>query len=151
MAVATLSDLGIMLALFEVANKTAAFCDRDVFTLDDLGMAARAPELFSSLEVLQVNLVVEHDFLELVQSLEESFVVTPCTKARFIGYFSPRLGFQVELRPITADLEEPFDFSPQLGPQPRRIVADVAFDIFVGGSLPTLIKRFHIVAGGTKL
>jgi hypothetical protein len=48
MTVGTFADLGIMLTLLEMADKTCAFSDSYVFTLDNLGMTACAPELFAS-------------------------------------------------------------------------------------------------------
>jgi hypothetical protein len=47
--VGTFADLGIMLALLEMADKTGAVSYCYVFTLDNLGMTACAPELFASL------------------------------------------------------------------------------------------------------
>jgi hypothetical protein len=64
MTVGTFADLGIMLALFEMADKTCAFSDSYVFTLDNLGMTACAPELFASFQVREVNFVVKNNFIK---------------------------------------------------------------------------------------
>ena len=47
MAVGTLTNLKVMLAFFEMADKACAVCNSDVFTLDNLGMAAGALELLA--------------------------------------------------------------------------------------------------------
>jgi hypothetical protein len=48
MAVVTIAYSGVMFAFFEMANKTGAFSNCNVFTLNNLGMAARAAESLAS-------------------------------------------------------------------------------------------------------
>jgi hypothetical protein len=59
------ADFGIMLAFFEMADKTGAVGDSYVLSLNDLGMAACAAELFASLQVGEMNFVVKNDFVEI--------------------------------------------------------------------------------------
>jgi hypothetical protein len=75
-AVVAVIDLGIMLAFFEMTNETGALGNRDVFTLDDLGVAACTLELFASFEVLEMDFMVERDLVERHLAFQESFVVT---------------------------------------------------------------------------
>ena len=49
---------------FEVTQETGRFRDHDVIALYDLGMAARAAQLFASSEFPKVRFVVEHDAFE---------------------------------------------------------------------------------------
>jgi len=46
MAMGTIIYLGIVLAFFEMADEAGAFSDRDVLSLNDLGVAACALEAF---------------------------------------------------------------------------------------------------------
>jgi len=64
MTVGTFDDLGIMLALLEMADITCAVSDGYVFTLDSLGMTACALELFASFQVRKVNFVVKNNFIK---------------------------------------------------------------------------------------
>jgi hypothetical protein len=90
-AVRTLADFGIVLAFFEMTDETGAVRDRNVLSLDDLGMAACAAEPFASLQVSEMNGVVKHDFVETDLPLQKSFIMTPFAKTTFIRNFSPGL------------------------------------------------------------
>jgi hypothetical protein len=91
MTVGTFADLGIMLALLEMADKTCAFSDGYVFTLDNLGMTACAPELFASFQISKVNFVIKDYFFIFHQSFQEPFFMASFAKTAFIRNFSPRL------------------------------------------------------------
>jgi len=132
MAVSAVVDLGITFTFLEMADKTASLGDRDVLALDDLGMAARAAELFAPLEVGEVDLVVEGHGLEFHRPFEEPSVVTAFLEAAFVLDLGPGLGFEVKLGPVAADHDQAFHFSLKSRPQPRRIMADLAFDLAVG-------------------
>jgi hypothetical protein len=51
MAVRAAGDLGVVLAGLEMADEAAAFRHRDVVSLDDLGMTARAAQLLAPSQV----------------------------------------------------------------------------------------------------
>ena len=146
-------DPGVMIAFFEMADKTGAFRDRDVFSLHDLGMTARALELFSSFEVFEMDLVVERDFVEHHLAFEESFFVAAFPEAAFIADFSPGFGFDIEFRPITADHDQPLDLFSQFGSYPSagRIMTNAAFDVFMGGRFPAFEKWFHVMARSAEI
>jgi hypothetical protein len=74
--VAAVIDLGIVLAFFEMTDETGTFRDRDVFTLYDLRVTTGALEFFSSLEILEVDLVVEGDLVEWHLTFQEPFIMT---------------------------------------------------------------------------
>jgi hypothetical protein len=153
MTVAAVIDLGIMLAFFEMTYEARAFRDGDVFTLDDLGMAACALELFPSFEVLKMDFVVERDIIELHFSFQESFVMASFFETTIVPNFRPGFGFDVKFRPIAADHDQAFDLFTQLGTDPSsgRIMTHVALDIFMGGGLPAFKIGCHEVTGGTKI
>ena len=75
MTVRTLVDRWVGFTLFKMADKTSAFCDRNVLALDDLGMAACATEAFAAFQIGQVDLVVEDDLFEFDLPLEEPFIM----------------------------------------------------------------------------
>jgi hypothetical protein len=150
-AVGAAGDLGVVLAGLEVANEAAAFCHRDVISLDDLGMAARATQLLASAKVRQMNLVVKDDFLERDPSFEESFVMAPRPETAFVWDLGPGLGLDIEFCPVAEDLVEAFELDSQKGPDPGRIMALAAFDSGMGGFLPALVERLHVMADGTEL
>ena len=91
MTVGTLADLGIMLALLEMADKTGAVSDGYVFTLDNLGMTACAPEPFASFQVRKVNFMVKNNVIEFSLALKEPFIVASFAETGFIGDLSPGL------------------------------------------------------------
>jgi hypothetical protein len=146
-------DLGIVLAFFEMTNKTGTLRDRDVFSLNDLGVAACALKFFSSFEVFEVDFVIEGDLVELYLSFQEPFVVTALSQAAFILYFGPGLGFDIKFCPITPDHYETFDLFSQLGldSSTRRIVTYTAFEFTVRRSFPAFEIGFHEVAGSAKI
>ena len=72
-AVVTFGDIGVMLALFEMTDETGTLGNRDVFSLNDLGMTACALKLFPSFEVLKMDFVVERDIIELHLAFQEPF------------------------------------------------------------------------------
>jgi hypothetical protein len=80
-----------MFALFEVAYKAGACGDGYMLTLNDLRMAARAPELFASFQVSEVNLVVKGSVFEFCLSFQEPFLMTSPAEAAFVRNFSPWL------------------------------------------------------------
>lgn len=87
----TFAYSGVMLAFFEMADKAGAVGDYDMFSLNNLRMAACASKLLASFEVIKVDCVVENDFVKFDLTLENSFIVTSLSKTGFIGYFSPGL------------------------------------------------------------
>jgi hypothetical protein len=95
-------DLRIMLAFFEMTDETGALSDRDVFSLNDLRVTACALELFSSFEILKMDLMVKRDLIEQHPAFQEPFVVTAFSEATVVPYFCPRFGFDVEFCPVAA-------------------------------------------------
>jgi hypothetical protein len=152
-AVAAVIDLGIMFAFFEMTDETAALRDRDVFTLHDLRVTARALKPFSPLEILEMDLVVECDLVEWHLTFKEPFFMTSFTETTVIPDLCPWLGFDVELCPIPSDHDQPFDFFPQFGPDAPSwgVMTHAALDILVRGCFPTFEERFHIMTRGTKI
>jgi hypothetical protein len=151
--VVTVIDLRIVVAFFEMTDKTRALCDSDVFPLHDLRVTACALEFFPSFQVLKVNFVVECDFSEGHLSFKESFIVTTFPETTFIADFCPGLGFDVELCPVTTDHNQAFDLFSQLGldPASRGIMTNTALEIFMRGGFPTFKIGFHEMARGTKI
>ena len=147
MTVGAFADLGVVLAFFEVTDEAGAIGYGDVIALDYLGMAGCAPELFSSFQIGKVNLMVKNDFFKLYLPFQQPFVMTSLAEAALVRYFRPRLGFQVELCPVSPDHHQAFDFSPDLRPKSRSKVAGAAFDFTVRGFLPALVKRLHVMTG----
>jgi hypothetical protein len=133
MAVVTVIDLGIMLAFFKMTNKTRTLRDCDMFSLHDLRMTARALELFSSFEILKMDLVVERDLVELHFSFQEPFFMTPFPQATVVPDFCPGFGFDIEFRPVAADHNQSFDLFSQLGldSASRGIMTNAALEIFM--------------------
>jgi hypothetical protein len=151
MAVAAVADLRVMFAFFKMADEATAFGDRDVLTLDDLRMAARAAEFLSPFEVAEVDLVIESDLFETHLAFENPLIVAAFLKAVFVLDFRPGLGFEVELGPVAADHDQALHLGPKSRPQPRRIMADFALNLLVGRGLPALEKRLHIMTDRTEL
>ena len=145
------ADLGRVLGLLEMAEETAALGDRDVLALDDLGMAARAAELLAPFQVGEVGLMVEGDRFELHRSFEEPPVVAAFLEAALVLDLGPGLGFQIELGPVPADHDQAFHFGLESVGDPGRIMADLAFDGLVGGGLPALVERLHVMADRAEL
>jgi hypothetical protein len=150
-AVRAAGDIRIVVAGFEMADEAGAFGDRDVVSLDDLGVAACAAEFFPSHQVSQVNLVVEDDSLESDPAFEESRIVAALPEAAFVRDLRPGFGFDIEFCPVAEDLVEALQLDPQEGADPRRIMAGAALDVGVLGLLPALVERFHVVTSGAKL
>jgi hypothetical protein len=150
MTVGALADRRVGFALFEMADKTGAFRDRDVLSLDDLGMAARTAEALSPSEVGQVDLVVKDDLFELDLPLEKAFFVAARPEAALVRNFGPGLGFKVKLGPVTAQLHQAFHFGPEKVFYARRIMTGAAGDVAMGRCLPALIKSLHIMTGRTE-
>jgi hypothetical protein len=75
-AVVTFSYIGIVFTFFKMTDKTTAFRDGNVFSLDDLRMAACATELLSSLQVRKMNFVVEYACFIFYLSFQKPLVVT---------------------------------------------------------------------------
>ncbi len=144
------ADFWIMLALFEVANKAAAFGNRDMLSLDNLGMAACAPQPLPAPQVLKMDSVVESNPLEPCRSFEEPFLVTTFAQAALIRDFRPWLGLEIELCPVAENLVEPFELYSPEGAHSGRIMADAAFNVGVTGLCPALVKRFHVMTNGAE-
>jgi hypothetical protein len=151
--VAAVIDLRIMLAFLEVTDKAGTLRDRDVLSLNDLGVAAGALKFFSSFEVFEVDFMIESDLVELHLSFQKPFVVTAFSQAAFVLYFGPWLGFDIQFCPVTPDHDQPLNFFPQLGldSSARGIVAHAAFEFTVRRSFPAFEIGFHEVAGSTKV
>jgi len=148
-AVSAVVDLGVMFAFFEMTDKAAAFGHRDVFSLDNLRVAARALEIFSSFEVFEVNGVVEGDSFEHNLSFEKPFVVATGLETAVVADFSPGFGLEVQLGPIAAQHDQSFNFDAKFRCDPTawRIVALAAFELPMRTFLPALEIGFHVVAG----
>jgi hypothetical protein len=151
MAVGAAGDLGVVLAGLEMADEATALRHGDVVSLDDLGMAARAAQLLAPSQVSQVDLVVEDDRLELDPAFEESFVMASHPETAFVRDLGPGLRFDIELCPVAEDLVEALELDPEEGPHSRRVVALAALDSGMGGLLPALVERLHVVANGAEL
>jgi hypothetical protein len=151
MAVRAAGDLGVVLAGLKVADEAAAFRHRDVVSLDDLGMTARAAQLLAPSQVSQVDPVVENDRLELDPAFEEPLVMASHPETALVRDLGPGLGLDIELCPVAEDLVEAFELDPQEGPHPRRIVALAALDARMSGLLPALVEGLHVVAYGAEL
>lgn len=82
---------GVMFAFFKMTDKAATLGDSDVFSLNNLGVAAGTTKTFSSLEVSQVNGVIEDNLPKFNFTLEKSFFVATLTKASRIRDFCPGL------------------------------------------------------------
>jgi hypothetical protein len=85
----TISYLGIVLALFKMADKTSAFSDGDVLSLDDLRMTAGTAEFFASFKVGEMDFVIEMNCFKVYRPLKQSFVVATFPQTAFIRDFSP--------------------------------------------------------------
>jgi hypothetical protein len=150
---AAVINLGIVFALFEVADETGTLRDCDVLTLHNLRVTARALELFPSLEILEMDLVVEGDLFELHLTLKESFVMASFSETTVVPDLCPRFGFDVEFRPVAPHHDQPFDFFPQFGPDAPswRIMTHAALYILMRGRFPALEERFHVMTRCTKI
>jgi len=113
MTMGTLADRRVGFTLFEVTDKTGALGDRDVFSLDDLGVAACAAKSLTPLQVGQMNFMVKNDFLKLDLALEQPFLVTSLAEAALVGDFGPGLGLDVKFGPVTPQLHQAFDLGPE--------------------------------------
>ncbi len=113
MAVCAFADLRIMLAFFEVTDKTGAVGYGDVFSLDDLRMTAGAAKLLAPPQVGEMDFVVEDDFIELHPAFQKPFVMAALPEAGFIRDLGPRLGFQVEFGPVSPDLKDSLNLGSQ--------------------------------------
>jgi hypothetical protein len=109
-AVAAGIDLGIMLTFFEMTDETGTLGNSDVFTLNDLGMAACALKLFPSFEILKMDFVVKRDFVEQHLALQKPFFMATFSEATVVPDLCPWFRFDVEFCPVTADHNQPFDF-----------------------------------------
>ncbi len=89
MAVITIAYSRVMFTFFEMADKTGTLGYCDMFALHDLGVAACAAELFASLQIRKVNLMVKNNFFKFHSSFQDSLVMAPFHQATFVGNFSP--------------------------------------------------------------
>jgi hypothetical protein len=151
--VVTVIDLGIVLTFLEVTYKTGALGNGDVFTLDDLRMAARALEFFPSFEILEVDFVIERDLVKWPLAFQEPFVMAAFPQATVIPNLCPWFGFDIEFCPVAADHDQPLNLFSQFGTDASAwgIMTHAALHILVGGCFPALEERFHIVARCTKI
>jgi hypothetical protein len=90
-AVGAVVDLRIVVTFLEMTDEAAAFGHRDVFSLNDLGVAARALEFFSPPEVFEVNFMVEDNGFEHNLAFQQPFVVAACLQTAVVTYLSPGL------------------------------------------------------------
>jgi hypothetical protein len=153
MTVTAVIDLGILIAFFEMTDKTGTLRDRYMFALNDLRMTARALELFSSFEVFEMDRVVECDIVEHHLAFQESFFMTAFPEAAVVADLGPWFGFDVEFRPVAADHDQPFDLFSQFGAYPpaRRVMTNTALDFLMRGCFPAFEKGFHVMAGSAEI
>jgi hypothetical protein len=147
----TIFGLRKLIALLEMADEAGALGDGDVRALDDLRMAACAAQPFPPPQVGEMDLMIKDDVLEFDPALEEPFLMAARPQAALIGDLGPGLGLHVEFRPVAEDLVQAFQFHPQKGPEPRRIMAGAALNVGVGRFLPALVEGFHVVADRTEV
>jgi hypothetical protein len=133
MTVVAVFDLGIMLAFFEMTDKTGALRYRDMFPLHDLRVAACALELFPSFEVLKMDFVIECDLIELHSTFQEPFFMAAFPETAIVPDLCPWLGFDIEFCPVTADHDQPFDLFSQLGLDATSwwVMTHAAFEVFM--------------------
>lgn len=91
MAVRAIARLRVMLALLKVTDEAGALGHGYVFSLDNLRMAACAAEAFATLQVREVNFMVEDNFFEFLPALKKPFIMTSLTKAGFVRNLGPWL------------------------------------------------------------
>src|SRR4030042_4869220 len=115
--------------------------------LDDLGMAARAAQLFAPLEIVEGDLVVQGDLPELDLALEESPIVAARTDTALVLDLRPGLGFHVEARPVAPDHDQTLDLRPDERFHAGRVMTDLALNVLVRRCLPALEEGRHVVAG----
>jgi hypothetical protein len=95
-----------------VADEARTLGHCDVLALNNLGMAARAAKPFASSQISEMNFVVEDDFFKFDLAFQQSFLMASGAETTLIRDFGPRLGFQVKLGPITAELHQSLNFCP---------------------------------------
>jgi hypothetical protein len=134
-----------------MADEAAALRHRDVVSLDDLGMTAGAAQLLAPSQVLQVDLVVEDDFLKWDPAFENPFFMASRPETAFVRDLGPGFGLDIELSPIAEDLVEAFELDPQEGPHSRRVVTLAALDSGMSGLLPAFVEGLHVVADGAEI
>jgi hypothetical protein len=98
----TVIDLGIMLTFFEMTDETGTLGDCDVFSLNDLRVTACALKLFSSFEILKMDLMVKRDLVEQHLTFQDPFFVTAFSEATVVPNLCPRFGFDIEFCPVAA-------------------------------------------------
>lgn len=69
MAVGAIARLRVMLTLFKVTDEAGALGYGYMFSLDNLRMATCAAEAFASLQVREVDFMVEDNFFEFLPAL----------------------------------------------------------------------------------
>jgi hypothetical protein len=112
----TIIYLGIVLTFLEMTDKTGAFGDRDVLSLDDLGVTARALKAFPPLQIFEMDCVVEDYFFEFYLAFQKPFVVTAFCQAALIAYLCPWFGFDIKLSPVATQHDKTLDLFFQHGP-----------------------------------
>jgi hypothetical protein len=144
--------LRIMLAFLEMTDEAGALCDRDVFSLDDLGVTARALKTFPPFEIFEMDFVIEGYVLERNLTFKESLIMTPFCQTVFIADFCPRFGFDIKFCPVATHHDKSLDLFSQNRSHSSRwgIMACTAFELTVGGCFPTCEERLHVMARGAK-
>jgi len=116
-------------------------------------VTACALKFFPSFEILEMDFVVERDFIELHLTFQKSFIVASFSEATVIPNLCPGFGFYIKFCPVAAYHDQPFDFFSQLGldASPWGIMTHAALDIFMRRRFPTIKIRFHKMARGAKV
>jgi hypothetical protein len=133
----------------EMAQETGALRDRDVISLHDLRVAARAPQLFAAPKSREVMPMIEPHAEKRQLALQLASRVASGTQARRVLDLSPRLS-PVRARDVLHDLVRRLHFAHRLRFDPRGVVALDAGHVMVRGGRPGIVVRLHVVAIGAE-
>ena len=132
--------------MFEVTEETGAFGHLDVRAYDDLGVAARAAQLFAAPEVSQMKLVIEENPLfegKLLRQKTGGMAIGPQATGVLdlgVGLGAVLLGHELD------DGIDRLELDPEGFPGLWRIMTVHAGDLVVLGGLPGVIIGIHDVA-----
>jgi hypothetical protein len=133
----------------EVTQEAGALRDRDVISLHDLRVAARASELLAAPQVREVLPVVEPHSEERELTLQLPGGMTAGSQARGVLDLGPR-SRSVRARDVLYDLVRGLHLSHRLGPDSGGVVTPDARHAVMRGGGPGIVVRLHVVAVGAE-
>ncbi len=130
--------------LFEMAQVTGYFSDREVFTLYDLRVTARTPQLLSPPKFTEVFVVIEPNTLKVEIRIQCTFHMTTRTQTGRVFNLSPGLD-PVRSRYVPHYLVSGLELAHRFRSYPGSVVTFDARNFAMARSRPRVVVRLHDV------